>query len=655
MELPNTLVPHLNTVYDLVRTRNVCSVVAPTGTGKSTILPVSIAMSGTKVMVSTPTRSSAVRLYNTAKEFVNNPAFIIGYAAGGEITYGSESNLVYATAGHVRRLMLDHFVKGKAVAWTGPPVLFLDEIHSGSLDNSIIMALWRKAVMTDKVPFPRLVLITATPVENELNMNFPTHTVSTQQMSVMIEWTKDYDINRTAILYNDIANRAADIHRTADPSDHMLIFLPGESEIKKVSQLLTDKRLQGAIILQAYGTMTSEELSKIHEIPKPNYRKIIVATNVAESSITIKDLGFVLDSMLEKRPGTSSNGGLSLETQFISKKSADQRKGRTGRTRSGKCIRFISESSYYNLDDDRPLEIQSIPLYEEIMQIHAKGINPTDILNVVDKYKIQRTENVLINCGLLRDTPEGIIVTDVGRFASQMKMGVRLSAFLWSWISQGYNIMTGIVVAAVINAEPETFYLPPNTNAPRHTAEYRKAVWDHHRTHYPGNYTGRNHLMSGLAVFYSLAGYGGGVLLAGNSTQEGQNKLREWCRQNQFRYKSISELVTTILTTFNKLNSLKTKENAEVFVPRLLDANVTYGYALPLLHRFYGDMIMNNTGNGRLMDSNGNMYDIDNTGIPSSDDGSSGQYLVLLTIESTKGNTVTRTVKMALPLTEMRT
>lgn len=639
----SVLTPHLKAIYDLIATNNALEVVAPTGTGKSVLLPATVARAGNRVLVSVPTRTSAISLANAVQNQLL-PELRVGYAAEGTITYDDRSDLIYATSGHVRRLMLSHFTGGVARPWTGPPILFLDEVHSGSVDNSIIMSLWSEAT-AQKVPFPRLVLITATPVMTELRYQPRNYTVEVPQFTVQVEYTRDY---RESEVYDAMIRRVVQLHSTAAINDHILLFAAGTGDVTTIVDRLTSAKLAGAKVMGVYGSMTSAESSKIYEQAPPETRKIIVATNVAESSITVSDLTYVLDSMLEKRAGTSSSGGESLTTHYISKKSADQRKGRTGRTRNGKCIRYISEAHYEELESERPPEIQLVPIYNEMTELYGAGLDPSRILTGVEPSKVEAARALLLQCGLLQqvESPTGEIklqVTQLGDFASRLRLGVRLAAFLWHWVVASYPIFPGIVIASLINSEPHNFFTRPPRDRNLNHSDYEKLVHEHRERYYK-EFTGTTQLATCLKLWDSLTKETGGRFL-GTTYDTYDRELSDWCNQHSISFRPIKELLGVVTSTM----SYFTRNGMDVQVSTF-DAEQFGMASIPLLYNYYADRLMTNQGRGRLIDSRGTTYNVEQRGVPSMGLDNVQYVIALLTIEISDSRHTSHIASLVVPI-----
>jgi len=170
--------------------------------------------------------------------------------------------------------------------------------------------------------------------------------------------------------------------------------------------------------LPAYSTLDSEELHLIHS-PSPNgERKIIIATNIAESSITIEGLGVVIDCMQCKEAVASASGAIRLETVQITKSSSQQRLGRVGRTSPGICYRLISQNDYEKLESHRQPEIERIPLHNTVMEFLKFNIDP------IDQHRVAESIQLLTRLGMLEEKGGMQIVTACGNFAPTVPLGV---------------------------------------------------------------------------------------------------------------------------------------------------------------------------------------------------------------------------------------
>lgn len=607
----------------LLSSHNALEVVSPTGTGKSTIIPTALAKSGKRVLVSTDTRTSARLLTATVLMSYSST----GYAAEGEIRYTSSTMLVYATSGHVRRLLLRYFKDGSPLPSIPWDYLIVDESHVGSVDNSIIVGLWSFARWKTK-----LILMTATPVPYSLQQQPARLEIKQFKYPIEIEYTKDFE--NQGSLYKAIVQRILSLHSTTKYEDgHMLVFLPGSSDVRTMTNMIGSPF--GALVLGVHGGMKAEDINRITEPTR--LRKIIIATNVVESSITVSDLGFVLDSMLEKRPGTSPSGETSLSLSYISKKSAEQRAGRTGRTKQGKCIRFISELSYKTLEEFRPSDIHTIPIDKEVLELIASGLSPKSIVRDVDETRMDSIVKGLYDMELVkRGTME---LTRLGTFSVNLPLSIHTGNFLWKWVSLNHPPFPGVVAAALINSKPHTLFMLPERGAP--TEDYDRLIHDFREDKY-GGFVGLDNLATCLNVWLNLFEYLDYRLLESYEVDE----FYEWCDEHAINSKAMKEVMNTVNAVVRRLEEM----NVDVEIGPFTPSNVVK-YSSPLLMSVYRDNVITQV-NGGYFDRQGSKYIVDSRGIP----GDMKVYNTLLFITSVttmdKSGKKTNIVSMSIPLPE---
>ncbi|MGH8187416.1 MAG: helicase-related protein, partial [Steroidobacteraceae bacterium] len=160
-----------------------------------------------------------------------------------------------------------------------------------------------------------------------------------------------------------------------DPGD-VLVFLPGQGEIRRTVQLLTENALpRDCRVVPLYGDLSAAEQDAAIRPGGAGERKVVVATNIAETSLTIEGVRIVVDSGLARRSRFDPATGMSrLETVRISKASADQRRGRAGRTASGVCYRLWSESEHASLPAHTPPEIVEADLAPLALDLAEWGV-----------------------------------------------------------------------------------------------------------------------------------------------------------------------------------------------------------------------------------------------------------------------------------------
>jgi ATP-dependent RNA helicase DDX35 len=286
-------------------------------------------------------------------------------------------------------------------------VIILDEVHERNVNTDIIIGLLKKIMKKRKDL--KIIVCSATVDAEEIKLYFDeglkkktTETITTvdttdtslESIIVSVEGryfpveinylTEPCDNYMKASVSTAIAIHLSEENHEGD----ILIFLTGQDECEEVvSQLIdrakdlhADKKRKEHVkklwILPLYGTLPASEQLKVFERTPRNTRKIIVSTNLAETSLTINGIVYVIDcGFMKIKAYDSKLGAESLITVSVSKSNACQRAGRAGRYRSGKCFRLYSESEYLKLKDFTPPEMQRCDLGPVILQLKALGVD----------------------------------------------------------------------------------------------------------------------------------------------------------------------------------------------------------------------------------------------------------------------------------------
>lgn len=586
------IAPHLPEIVRLISSHPTVSIVAPTGSGKSLGIPGAISAVGAKCFVVVPTRTGAISLaeYQRVLQRAADPTAdvnkLVGYAAEGNINYGPETKIVYVTGGHMRRKLLSYFSGGNVAPIDFCDVILVDEVHSGSLDTTLIISLWMTAAAA-RVHVPRLVVASATPVPMIIQPEPVVYTVDLAAYPIEYRYlTKEVDIDDpSGILYTETANLTANIHRnTGIDTGHILVFAAGSAEVESIASSL-EALLKTPIpgkkvnIIPAFGALKQDDIAMIYKQTAPDERKIVIATNIAEMSITIENVGHVVDTMVEKRAETSQSGGFRLTTHYISKDSAKQRAGRTGRTRPGVCYRMCTQERYEKLEEHRPPEIERVPIYEMVMELLDVGLSPEVVLRGVDSQRISNAIYLLTRLGMVTSTNAGITVTDSGHFAPNFPLSVRNAALLWQWIQTGYPVFPGVVAASLIDCYGPSYFWVPRRQSGQSIEEYNITVKEYKQKTF-AKYIGYNDLETSLNMWNDLAATIGGI-------RGSQKVLSTWSRNNSINNKKIRELLLIVEQSVKSANRL----GYEVQVGPFTTQGVMTA-ARPLLLSVYSDMTL---------------------------------------------------------------
>ena len=354
---------------------------APPGAGKTTGVPPSLLdepwLDGRSIMVLEPrrlaTRGAAYRMAELREERVGDT---VGYRMRGESRVGPKTRIEVVTEGILtRRLQRDPTLDGFGV-------IIFDEFHERSLDSDLGLAL---TLRTREMLRPdlRIIVMSATldgVAAARLLGGAPIVTSEGQAFPVDTRYTPPRAGTRLEVA---VASTIVDALRR-DTGD-VLVFLPGAGEIRRVESILGERDLDGAIVMPLFGALSQDAQDRAIRRDPNGRRKVVLSTSIAETSLTIEGIGIVIDCGLSRVPRFSPRSGMTrLETVRGSKASADQRRGRAGRTTNGVCYRMWPEYENAHLLASTPPEIANADLAPLALDLAAAGVASPDELRWID-------------------------------------------------------------------------------------------------------------------------------------------------------------------------------------------------------------------------------------------------------------------------------
>jgi ATP-dependent helicase HrpB len=402
---------HLDTICELVRAHRAAVVVAPPGAGKTTRVPPALAEDG-PVIVLQPRRLAARSL---ARRIASERGWTLGEEAGWHVRFdrkfSKNTRLLVATEGILTaRLQSDPLL-------TGFRTIVVDEFHERSLHADLALALARQAWLARGDL--RIVVMSATldaePVAAFLG-DAPVVRVVGRQFPVTVEYASGLD--PVEAIRGELARDGGDI----------LAFLPGVPEIGRLARALAgNPALRGARIVQLSGRSSPEEQDQA--LTPSTTRRVILATNVAETSITVPGVTAVIDSGLHKVPRFDAPLGIDrLEIERISVDSADQRAGRAGRTAPGRAVRLWDPRDV--LRPHREPEIARVDLAPPVLEVLAWGGDPASF----EWFEAPPPASIVTALELLRllGAVEDGRVTPLGELLRRLPVSPRLARVLFA-------------------------------------------------------------------------------------------------------------------------------------------------------------------------------------------------------------------------------
>ncbi|KAH7398256.1 ATP dependent RNA helicase-like protein [Pyrenochaeta sp. MPI-SDFR-AT-0127] len=396
-------------------------IVGETGSGKTTQIPKFLLQAGwcnngLQIAVTQPRRIAATSVAARVAEELSTPlGQQVGYSIRFEDVTSANTQVKFVTDGLLlREMLVDPLLKRYSV-------IMVDEAHERSLSSDILLSLLKKVLR--KRDDLRVVVSSAT-LEAERFLGFlspddaeKVHGKSNEDYGRIIGIEgRTYPVEIQYLLEptNNYVEAAIDavmnIHESEGEGD-ILVFLTGREEIDDAIDLLGDRiaDLSSTTVrlmpLPLYAGLPTEEQMFVFQKPPPNTRKVIFSTNIAEASVTIDGIVYVLDSGYVKLRNYDASLGIeNLNVVPVSKASATQRAGRAGRTRPGKCFRLYTEAAFEGLEQATFPELQRSNLAPVLLQLLNLGITNVvrfDYLSPPPSSLITRALDLLYSLGAL--------------------------------------------------------------------------------------------------------------------------------------------------------------------------------------------------------------------------------------------------------------
>ena len=341
-------------------------VTAPPGAGKSTLLPLTLLerATGGKVVVLEPRRLAARQVAERMASMLGEPVGrTVGYRMRLENRVSEATRVEVVTEGILTRMLVDDTML------EGVDVVVFDEFHERSLTSDVALAMTRE-VQEVLRPDLRLVLMSATIDATALCQALDAPLVESRgrMFDVEILYGSDTDAQHCA---EQVAQAIGRVHRQFEGD--ILAFLPGQAEILRCKELIGHS-LEGTEVCPLYGMLPMQEQQRAIAPSPPGCRKVVLATPVAETSLTIEGVRIVVDSGLCRKPVFDLHSALShMETVRISRDMATQRSGRAGRVSQGVCYRLWSKATDLRMEECRQPEVVEADLAPMLLDIAAWG------------------------------------------------------------------------------------------------------------------------------------------------------------------------------------------------------------------------------------------------------------------------------------------
>ncbi|MCR4395198.1 MAG: ATP-dependent RNA helicase HrpA [Candidatus Saccharicenans sp.] len=454
-ELPITR--HRQEIVRAIKENRVVIVCGETGCGKSTQLPKMCLEAGRglagKIACTQPRRIAAMTIAQRLSEELDQPlGKIVGYKIRFQDRTSPRAYIKILTDG-----MLLAETQGDRLL-TEYDTIIIDEAHERSLNIDFLIGLCRR--LLEKRPELKILITSATLEVGKFVKAFdnpPLFRVSGRLYPVEVNYFEPEPVRQKKEEpdYIDLAVQAVDYLKKEKQPGDILVFMPTEQDIQETCRRLQGKHYPGSVILPLFARMPAHQQKQIYHIQEG---KIVVATNVAETSLTIPGIRYVVDTGLARISQYQTSSGIhSLPILPISRASAEQRKGRCGRVSAGLCLRLYSEEDYLSQPEHTPPEILRSNLAEVILRmldlelgdpLRFPFLDPPAARAVGDGYR------TLLELGAIDKTETGYELTDLGRKMARLPLDPRLSRLLLEASRRGCLQEATVIAAALSIQDP---------------------------------------------------------------------------------------------------------------------------------------------------------------------------------------------------------
>ena len=488
-------------------------IVGETGSGKTTQLTQYLTEWGYakygRIGCTQPRRVAAMSVANRVSlEFGCKVSEEVGYLIRFDDKCSERTIIKYMTEGMLlRETLIDKNL-------TQYSVIILDEAHERTIATDVLFGLIKQAIRNR--PTLKLIITSATLNSAKFSSYFddcPVFKIPGRTYDVEILYAKVPEIDYLEASLKTVLQ----IHLNEKPGD-ILLFLTGQEEIDNACSMLQlkvntlGKNCPKMIVLPVYSALPSESQIKIFEPAPPGVRKCIIATNIAEASLTIDGIYYVVDPGFTKIKTFNSKMGMdNLIIVPISQSSAQQRAGRAGRTGPGKCYRLYTYNAFKNemLEDTIP-EIQRTNLADTVLILKALGINDLLHFDFMDPPPMPNLVAAMEQLFYLGALDEEGLLTKLGRRMAEFPLEPQLSKMLLASIDLKCSEEITTVVSML--SVPSIFYRPKDKEE---QADKKRAKFI--------NYQG-DHITL-LNVYNEFSKF----------------QTEDWCKENFVHYRSLSK------------------------------------------------------------------------------------------------------------------
>jgi len=434
-------------VVGALSANNAAVLVAPPGAGKTTRVPLALLdeawATNKKILVLEPrrlaARAAAARMASTSNEKV-------GDTVGLRVRFGSKvskrTRIEVVTEGVFTRLIVDD------PSLQGVAAVLFDEFHERSLDADLGLALTRDAQQGLRDDLKLLVMSATLDAARVAALLGNAPVIESEGRAFPVE-TRYLGRDPRAPIERQVADAVERTLRVEPGS--LLVFLPGAGEIRRTEALLRERIRDAAVdVVALFGALDAREQDLAISRSPPGRRKVVLATSIAETSITIEGVRVVVDCGLSRVPRYEPDVGLTrLETVRVSRAAADQRRGRAGRTEEGICYRLWDEPQTGSLEPYTRPEILSADLSALVLDLAQWGAaDPAKLAFLDPPPRAALTEAKALLTELSAFDSDGRI-TEEGRRLRNLPLPPRLARMVVDAAAEGAGMLAANIAAVL--------------------------------------------------------------------------------------------------------------------------------------------------------------------------------------------------------------
>ena len=440
-------------VNTALATHHALVVTAPPGAGKSTLLPLSLLLEQDtwsevpgKILMLEPRRLAARQIAERMAQMLGEPVGqTVGYRVRFDNKVSARTRVEVLTEGILTRMLVSD------ATLDGVSAVVFDEFHERSINSDLALALVRQAQEIIR-PDLKIVVMSATIDAGYICQSLGAPLIESEGRMFPVDVrhaSEDQDLRQVA---QTAALAVTKAHR--EQEGDILVFLPGQGEIERCRQLLGDS-LAPTQVLPLYGNLPTEQQRRAIAPSPAGERKVVLATPIAETSLTIEGVRTVIDSGLYRSLVFDPRTGLShLETVRVSMDMAKQRSGRAGRVASGTCYRLWTLAAEHQMEEQRKPGIETADLSSLLLDIAAFGENDVTQLPWLTpppRGNVATAHELLCSLGAI--DPQGNI-TPCGKQMATLPCHPRMARMILNGASKAHKALACDLAALLEEKDP---------------------------------------------------------------------------------------------------------------------------------------------------------------------------------------------------------